>query len=97
MGWLVRNLTSFGERLVFENLNDDARVDLVLMGLFQQLFQRGALSGGQVTDAVQIIHRPQQEPNQYVCWIKINAAVAVETIRLQFIDGSLTTTLGAAT
>jgi hypothetical protein len=96
MGWLIRSLKSFGEQLVFENVFDDGRVELVLTSLFAELFQRGALMGGQVSDAVRITRRELDMRNAYAFDIAVATAVAVETIRLQFIDGALTTTLGAA-
>lgn len=96
MGWLIRSLKSFGEQLVFENVFDDGRVELVLTSLFAELFKRGALAGGQVSDAVRITRRDLEMRNAYGFDIAVATAVAVETIRLQFIDGTLTTTLGAA-
>lgn len=95
MGWLVRNLQSFGEQLVFENVLDDGRVELILTDLFADLLARGALNGRQVTDAVQITRRnPEEGALEFD--IAIAMAVAVETIRLSFVDGELTTTLGVA-
>ena len=96
MGWLIRSLKTFGEQLVFENVFDDGRVELVLTSLFAELFKRGALAGGQVSDAVRITRRDLEVRNAYAFDIAVATAVAVETIRLQFKDGTLTTTLGAA-
>jgi hypothetical protein len=96
IGWLIRSLQSFGEQLVFENVLDDGRVELVLTTLFAELFKRGALAGGQVSDAVQITRRDPPAPNACAFDIAVATVVAVETIRLQFLDGALTTTLGAA-
>ncbi len=87
MGWLLRNLGSFGEQLVFENVLDDGRVELVLTDLFDELLKRGALNGRQVSDAVTISRRnPADGAVEFD--IGIDAAVAVETIRLSFLDGS---------
>jgi hypothetical protein len=96
MGWLVRSLQSFGEQLVFENVFDDGRVELVLTSLFAELFKRGALAGGQVSDAVRITRREFNMRNAYAFDIAVRTASTVEAIRLQFLDGALTTTLGAA-
>jgi hypothetical protein len=96
MGWLLRQLRSFGEQLVFENVLDDGRVELVLTSLFAALFQRGALAGGQVSDAVRITRRDLGARNTYGFDIAVATALAVETIQLQFLDGTLTTTLAAA-
>ncbi|MBV8105646.1 MAG: hypothetical protein JO223_13670 [Hyphomicrobiales bacterium] len=96
IGWLIRNLQSFGEQLVFENVLDDGRVELVLTSLFAELFKRGALAGGQVSDAVRITRRELHVPNAYAFDIAVATVSAVETIRLQFLDGVLTSTSGAA-
>lgn len=96
IGWLIRNLQQFGEQLIFENVLDDGRVELVLTSLFAELFKRGALAGGQVSDAVRITRRELGKRNAYAFDIAVATVVAVETIRLQFLDGALTTTLGAA-
>ena len=96
MGWLVRNLKSFAEQLVFESVLDDGRVELVLTSLFAELFKRGALAGGQVSDAVRITRREAPAPNAFAFDIGVATVSAVETIRLQFLDGALTTTLGTA-
>jgi hypothetical protein len=96
MGWLLRSLQSFGEQLVFENVLDDGRVELILTDLFTALLKRGALNGRQVTDAVTITRRIAAGDDALEFDIGIDAAVAVETIRLRFLDGELTTTLGAA-
>lgn len=94
IGWLLRALKRYGEQLVFENVLDDGRVELVLADLFATLHKRGALNGRQVSDAVNITRREAAEA-AVAFDIGINAAVAVETIRLQFLDGAVTTTLGA--
>jgi hypothetical protein len=96
IGWLIRSLQSFGEQLVFENVLDDGRVELVLTSLFAELFKRGALAGGQVSDAVRITRRELDMRNAYAFDIAVATAIAVETIQLQFLDGMLTTTLGTA-
>ncbi len=96
IGWLIRSLQRFGEQLVFENVLDDGRVELVLTSLFAELFKRGALAGGQVSDAVRITRRAVDRRNAYAFDIAVATGIAVETIRLQFLDGALTTTLGAA-
>jgi len=97
IGWLIRSLQSFGEQLVFENVFDDGRVELVLTSLFAELFKRGALAGGQVSDAFEVTRRRDLDTrNAYNFDIAVATVVAVETIRLQFLDGALTTTLGAA-
>jgi hypothetical protein len=96
MGWLLRNLQSFGEQLVFENVLDDGRVELALTGLFATLLKRGALNGRQVTDAVTITRRSAGQPNVVAFDIGIAIAVAVETIRLSFIDGTVIATLEQA-
>jgi hypothetical protein len=95
MGWLLRNLHGFGEQLVFENVLDDGRVELILAELFATLFKRGALNGGQVSDAVTIARRAAAD-NAVEFDIGVNAAVALETIRLRFVDGRVTTTLRTA-
>jgi hypothetical protein len=92
MGWLLRNLQSFGEQLVFENVLDDGRVELALTSLFATLLKRGALSGRQVTDAVTITRRDAGQSNAVAFDIGLAIAVAVETIRLSFMDGTVTTT-----
>ncbi len=96
IGWLIRSLQTFGEQLVFENVFDDGRVELVLTSLFAELFKRGALAGGQVSDAVRITRRKLDMRNAYAFDIAVATVSAVETIRLQFLDGVLTTTLGTA-
>ena len=95
MGWLLRNLQRFGEQLVFENVLDGGVVELILTDLFAALLQRGALNGRQVSDAVSITRSPDSDA-ALIYDIRINAAVALETIQLQFLDGALTTTLKAA-
>lgn len=95
MGWLLRNLQQFGEQLVFENVLDDGRVELILMDLFDELFSQGALVGQQVTDAVTIT-RSNPAPNAVEFDIALNAAVALETMRLSFADGTVTSSYAAA-
>jgi hypothetical protein len=95
MGWLLRNLHRFGEQLVFENVLSGGVVELILTDLFTALLERGALNGRQVSDAVSITRSPDIN-DALVYDIRINAAVALETIQLQFLDGTLTTTLKAA-
>lgn len=96
MGWLVRSLQRFGEQLVFDNVLDDGRVELALTDLFAALLKRGALNGRQVSDAVRITRSRPAEGNAVEFDISIAVAALVETIRLRFLDGELTTTLGAA-
>jgi len=74
---------------------DDGRVELVLTDLFDALLQRGALNGRQLDEAVKIT-RSNPAPNAVQFDIGVNTAVAVETIALSFLDGSVTATLGAA-
>jgi hypothetical protein len=95
MGWLLRNLQSFGEQLVFENVLDDGRVELVLYDLFAALLKRGALNGVQVTDAVKI-SRTKGVEGELRFDIAVAIALAIERIQLRFVDGELTTSLGAA-
>jgi hypothetical protein len=95
MGWLLRNLQSFGEQLVFENVLDDGRVELILTDLFDALFQRGALNGRQLSDAVTITRRTVAT-NAVQFDIAVDIAMAVETIQLNFLDGALTTAFGVA-
>jgi hypothetical protein len=94
IGWLVRALRSFGEQLVFENVLDDGRVQLVLTDLFDTLHRRGALTGLQLADAVRITQKRAAD-NAVAFDIEVATAVAVETLRLRFLDGSLTTGIGA--
>jgi hypothetical protein len=94
MGWLLRSLRAFGEQLVFENVLDDGRVELILADLFATLLRRGALNGAQVSDAVTIRRAAADNAVEFDIWV--NAAVALETIRLRFVDGSVTTTLRTA-
>jgi hypothetical protein len=49
-----------------------------------------------VSDAVRITRRKLDMRNAYAFDIAVATVSAVETIRLQFLDGVLTTTLGAA-
>jgi hypothetical protein len=95
MGWLLRNLRRFGEQLVFENVLDNGIVELILTDLFSTLQKRGALNGRQVADAVTITRRAAADA-AVAFDIAIDAALAVETIQLRFLDGTLTATLGAA-
>ncbi len=95
MGWLVRNLRRFGEQLVFENVLDNGIVELILMDLFGTLQKRGALNGRQVADAVTITRRAAAD-TAVAFDIAIDTALAVETIQLRFLDGTLTATLGTA-
>jgi hypothetical protein len=95
MGWLLRNLERLGEQLVFENVLNDGRVELILSDLFDALRQRGALNGRQLDEAVTIT-RSNPAPNAVRFDIGINMSVPVETIALSFLDGSVTATLGAA-
>lgn len=95
MGWLLRNLQSFGKQLVFENVLDGGVVELILTDMFAALLDRGALNGRQVSDAVSITRSPDIN-GALVYNIRINAAVALETIQLQFLDGTLTTALKVA-
>jgi hypothetical protein len=96
MGWLLRNLQTFGEQLVFENVLDDGRVELALTSLFATLLKRGALNGRQVSDAVTITRRDPGQDSAVEFDIGVAIAVAIETIRLSFLDGQVTATLGAA-
>jgi len=91
----VRNLQRFGEQLVFENVLDDGRVELVLTDLFSALLQRGALNGSQVTDSVTITRRKASDA-ALIFDITVDIASALETIQLRFLDGALSTTLVAA-
>jgi hypothetical protein len=95
MGWLVRNLQSFGEHLIFENVVNGGTVELILTDLFDALLKGGALNGRQVADAV-IIKRRSSRANDVEYDITVDTALAVETIELRFVDGELTATLGAA-
>jgi hypothetical protein len=95
MGWLVRNLQSFGEQLIFENVASDGTIELILTDLFDALLKGGALNGRQVADAVTIKRRPSRA-NEVKFDIFVDTALAVETIELRFLDGELTTTLGTA-
>jgi hypothetical protein len=95
MGWLLRSLQAFGEQLVFENVLDDGRVELILLDLFDELWSRGALAGQQVTDAVTITRR-NPAPNAVEFDIAVNATVALETIRLRFEDRSVTSSFAVA-
>jgi len=95
MGWLLRNLRRFGEQLVFENVLDNGIVELILTDLFGTLQKRGALNGRQVADAVTITRRTVAD-TAVAFDIAIDTALAVETIQLRFLDGTLTATLGAA-
>ena len=95
MGWLVRNLRHFGEQLVFENILDNGIVELILMDLFDTLQKRGALNGRQVADAVTITRHAAAD-TAVAFDIAIDTALAVETIQLRFLDGTLTATLGTA-
>jgi hypothetical protein len=96
VGWLLRNLQTFGEQLVFENVLDDGRVELALTNLFANLLKRGALNGKQVTDAVQITRRNTGQKGAMQFDIAIAFAVAIETLRLTFDDGEVTATIGLA-
>ncbi len=93
MGWLLRNLERFGEQLVFENVLDNGIVELILMDLFGTLQKRGALNGRQVADAVTITRRAAAD-TAVAFDIAIDTALALETIQLRFLDGTLTATLG---
>ena len=95
MGWLLRNLESLGEQLVFENVLNDGRVELILADLFDELLRRGALNGRQLDEAVTIT-RSNPAANAVQFDIGINTAVPVETIALSFLDGSVTAAFGAA-
>jgi hypothetical protein len=95
MGWLVRNLQSFGEQLIFENVVTDGTIELILTDLFDALLKGGALNGRRVADAVTITRRSARA-NEVKFDIAVDIALAVETIELRFLDGELTTTLGAA-
>ncbi len=95
MGWLVRNLRRFGEQLIFENVLDNGIVELILMDLFSTLQKRGALNGRQVADAVTITRRAAAD-TAVAFDIAIDTTLAVETIQLRFLDGTLTATLGTA-
>jgi hypothetical protein len=96
MGWLLRSLQTFGEQMVFENVLDDGRVELALTSLFATLLKRGALNGKQVTDAVTITRRNTAQSSAIEFDIGIALSVAIETIRLRFLDGDVTTTLSEA-
>lgn len=96
MGWLLRGLQSAGEQLMFENVLDDGRVELALTSLFAALLKRGALNGRQVSDAVTITRRNGGLPNAVAFDIGVAIAAAVETIRLSFLDGTVTATLEPA-
>lgn len=96
MGWLLRNLRRFGEQLVFENILDNGIVELILTDLFVTLQKRGALNGRQVADAVMITRHAAADA-AVAFDIAIDTALAVETIQLRFLDGTLTATLGTAT
>ncbi len=96
MGWLLRSLQTFGEQMVFENVLDDGRVELALTSLFATLFKHGALNGRQVSDAVTITRRNTAQSSAIEFDIGIALSVAIETIRLRFLDGDVTTTLSEA-
>jgi hypothetical protein len=96
MGWLLRSLQTFGEQMVFENVLHDGRVELALTSLFATLLKRGALNGRQVTDAVTITRRNTAQTSAIEFDIGIAVSVAIETIRLRFLDGDVTTTLSEA-
>ena len=66
----------------------------MLTSLFAKLFKQGALQGGQVSDAVRITRRELSMRNAYAFDISVATAVAVETIRLQFLDGAVTASIG---
>jgi hypothetical protein len=94
-GWLMRSLESLGEALVFENQLDDGRVELALTNFFAQLLRLGALDGRQTTDAFRVVSYPQTNGRaQFDIYLAI--ANAIETIRLQFVDGEVTAALGGA-
>jgi hypothetical protein len=95
MGWLVRNLRSFGEQLIFENVVNDGTVEMILTDLFDALLKGGALNGRRVADAV-TIKRRSSRANDVTYDITVDTALAVETIELRFVDGELATTFGAA-
>ncbi len=88
IGWLIRELRQFGERLVFEiGLADDGRVGLALNGFFATLFQRGALRGRRLADAVSI--QPAPAPEGSIAYeIGFAPAYAIETIRLRFVQST---------
>jgi hypothetical protein len=94
VGWLLRNLKRFGEQVAFENVLDDGRVELILTDLFKALQRRGALNGNRVSDAVRITRR--KENTALIFEIAVDIATALETIRLRFLDGELSASLGNA-
>jgi hypothetical protein len=91
IGWLSRELRRFGEQLVFEvGLADDGRVGLALNGFFATLFERGALRGRRLADAVSI--QPAAAPEGSIAYdIGFAPAYAIETMWLRFVQ----TTTGA--
>jgi hypothetical protein len=95
IGWLGRTLRQFGEQLVFEvGLADDGRVGLALNGFFATLFQRGALRGRRLADAVSI--QPAAAPEGSVAYeIGFAPSFAIETIRLRFVQAAGGTTVQA--
>ncbi len=83
MGWLTRQLVALGEQLLFDNVYDDGRVELILMDFFDDLQKAGALAGTQVSDAVTITPR-SAAANVIAYDILIQTALALETLQLQF-------------
>jgi hypothetical protein len=94
IGWLLRQLESFGRDLVFENGLGDGRVERALSGFFGALFQRGALAGRRLSSAFAVSQLPSPE-NEAVFQIGFAPAYALDRIMLRFVqtkDGAVQVT-----
>lgn len=89
IGWLLRQLAAFGERLVFVTDPDDPRPGLLLEDFFRRLHARGGLRGARFEDACRI--RRVEAGAATIAWdIEIAPAVPIDTLTLSLLhtDGA---------
>jgi len=83
LGYLRRQLTRFGEQLVFSADVRDPRPRLLLDRFFRSLWQRGALRGQRAEEAFSIRQIPAGESTLLI-EIEIAPALPIDRIRLTF-------------
>ena len=83
LGYLRRQLTRFGEQLVFSADASDPRPRLLIERFLRTLWQRGALRGQRAEDAFTLRQIPSGE-STLLLEIEIAPALPIDRIRLTF-------------
>lgn len=83
LGYLRRQLTRFGEQLVFSADASDPRPRLLIERFLRTLWQRGALRGKRAEDAFTLRQIPSDE-STLLLEIEIAPALPIDRIRLTF-------------